>query len=62
MCILVAKLNKDGKPHHAKLRIIILGNFEDRYYSKLWRYTPVLAYSLLHLIVAKAVSDHRILQ
>ena len=29
MCVLVVKLDKDGKPPRAKSRIVVLGNFED---------------------------------
>ena len=34
MGVLVVKPNKDSKPNRAKSRIVVLGNFEDRYYSK----------------------------
>ena len=44
MCVLVVKPDKDGKPHRAKSRIVVLGNHEDRYYSKSDRYAPVLKY------------------
>jgi hypothetical protein len=42
MCVLVIKPDKDGKPHRAKSRIVVLGNHEDRYFSKSQRYAPVL--------------------
>ena len=62
MCVLVVKSDKDGNPIRAKSRIVVLGNFEDRYYTKSQRYAPVLKYSSLRLLCSKAVSDKRILQ
>ena len=62
MCVLVIKSDKDGNPVRAKSRIVVLGNFEDRYYTKSQRYAPVLKYSSLRLLCSKAVSDKRILQ
>ena len=57
MDILVVKNDKDGKPLRAKSRIVVLGNFEDRLYQKTQRYFPVLKYSSLRLLTAKAVVD-----
>jgi hypothetical protein len=62
MCVLVIKPDKDGKPHRAKSRIVVLGNHEDRYFSKSQRYAPVLKYSSLRLLCSKAVEHKRILQ
>lgn len=62
MCVLVVKPDKDGNPIRAKSRIVVLGNFEDRYYTKSQRYAPVLKYSSLRLLCSKAVGDKRILQ
>ena len=62
MCVLVVKPDKNGNPHRAKSRIVVLGNFEDRIYSKSDRYAPVLKYSSLRLLTAKAVGDRRVLQ
>ena len=62
MCVLVVKLDKDGKPSRTKSRIVVLGNFEDRYYEKNQKYTPVLRHSALRLLVSKAIEDKRILQ
>ena len=39
-----------------------MGNFEDRLYQKSQRYAPVLKYSSLRLLTAKAVGDKRIIQ
>eukprot|EP00956_Cyclotella_meneghiniana_P012602 scaffold17913_cov36-Cyclotella_meneghiniana.AAC.1 len=62
MCVLVIKPDKDGNPVRAKSRIVVLGNFEDRYYTKSQRYAPVLKYSSLRLLCSKAVGDKCILQ
>jgi hypothetical protein len=62
MCVIVVKYDKYGKPHRAKCRIVALGNFEDRYYSKSKRYAPVLKYSSLRLITSMAVADREVLQ
>jgi len=62
MCVLVVKSNKDGSPHRAKSRIVVLGNHEERYFSKSDRYAPVLQYSSLRLLVSKAIGDKRVLQ
>ena len=62
MCVLAVKPDKDGNPNRAKSRIIVLGNFEDRYYSKSQRYAPVIKYSSLRLMTYMAVGDKRVLQ
>eukprot|EP00956_Cyclotella_meneghiniana_P005594 scaffold7180_cov50-Cyclotella_meneghiniana.AAC.3 len=62
MCVLVIKPDKNGNPVRAKSRIVVLGNFEDRYYTKSQRYAPVLKYSSLRLLCSKAVGDKCILQ
>eukprot|EP00804_Cyclotella_cryptica_P008738 CCRYP_018465-RC/>CCRYP_018465-RC protein AED:0.27 eAED:0.26 QI:0/-1/0/1/-1/0/1/0/969 len=62
MCVLVIKPDKDGNPVRAKSRIVVLGNFEDRYYTKSQRYAPVLKYSSLRLLCSKAVGDKCILK
>ena len=62
MCVLVIKHNKDGNPVHAKSRIVVLGNFEDRVYDKSQQYAPVLKYSSFHLLIAKTVRSKRVLQ
>ena len=62
MCVLVVKPDKNGNPHRAKSRIVVLGNHEDRIYSKSQRYAPVLKYSSLRLLTSKAVGDKRVLQ
>ena len=62
MCVLVVKNDKYGKPLFAKSRILVLGDFKDRLYQKYQCYAPVLKYSSLRLLTAKAVGDKRILQ
>eukprot|EP00804_Cyclotella_cryptica_P002399 CCRYP_004096-RA/>CCRYP_004096-RA protein AED:0.22 eAED:0.22 QI:0/0/0/1/0/0/3/0/917 len=62
MCVLVIKPDKDGYPVRAKSRIVVLGNFEDHYYSKSQRYAPVLKYSSLCLLCSKAVGEKCILK
>ena len=62
MCVLTIKPDRDGKPHRAKSRIVVLGNHEDRYFEKSKRYAPVLKYSSLRLLTAKAVGEKRVLQ
>lgn len=44
MRVLTVKPDRDGKPHRAKSRIVVLGNHEDRLFSKSKRYAPVLQY------------------
>ena len=62
MCVLVIKSDKNEDPVRAKSRIFVLGNFEDRYYTKSQRYAPVLKYSSLCLLCSQAVYDRCILQ
>jgi hypothetical protein len=62
MCALVVKPDKEGNPLRAKSREVVLGNFEDCYYTKSQHYMPVLKYSSLHLLCSKAIGDKRILQ
>ena len=56
------KNDKDGKPLRAKFLIVVLGDFEDFLYQKSQHYAPVLKYSSLRLLTAKAVGDKQILQ
>jgi hypothetical protein len=62
MCVLVIKPDKDRKPHRAKSRIVVLGNHEDRYYTKSQRYASVLKYTSVRLLCSKAVEAKRVLQ
>ena len=62
MCVFSVKPDKDGNPHRAKSRIVVLDNFEDRIYSKADKYVSVLKYSYLCLLTAQACASKRILQ
>ena len=62
MCVLVLKSDKHGNPSRAKSRIVVLGNYEDRYYTKSQKYAPVLTYTSLRLLCSKAVENKRVLQ
>ena len=62
MCVLLVKNDKDGHPQRAKSRIVVLGNHEDRCWSKAARYAPVLKYSSLRLLTARACSQRRVFQ
>ena len=61
MFVLVVKNDKDGKALCAKSRIVVMGNFEDHLYQKSQHYAPVIKYSSLRLLIAKAVVYKRIL-
>ena len=62
MCVLVVKNDNASKPLWSKSRIVFLGNFKDRLYQKSQQYTPVLKYSSLRFITAKAVRKKCILK
>ena len=62
MFILVVKNYKDSKPLRSKSRIVVLGKFDELLYQKSQRYAPVIRYSSLRLLTAKAVWEKRILQ
>jgi hypothetical protein len=55
MCVLSIKKDKMLNPLCAKSRIVILGNLEDRVWSKPEKYAPVLWPDTLHLLVSMAV-------
>ena len=42
MCVLTIKPDKMLRPHRAKARIVVLGNHEDRIWTKSDKYAPVL--------------------
>ena len=42
MCILTIKPDEKMNPHHARSRIVVLGNHKDRIWSKSEKYSPVL--------------------
>ena len=50
------------RPHHAKARIVILGNHKDRIWTKSEKYAPVLHPDTLRLIVSFAIQQQRTLK
>ncbi len=58
MCVLSIRKNKMLNPLRAKSRIIVLGNHEDRVWTKSEKYAPVLCPDTLHLMVSMAVERH----
>ena len=62
MCVMTIKPDKMRNPHRAKARIVVLGNHEDRNWSKKDKYAPVLQPDTMRLIVSMAIERHRTLQ
>jgi hypothetical protein len=62
MCILTIKPDKMMNPHRAKSCIVILGNCEERIWSKSDKYAPVLRPDTMRLIVSMAVEQQHTLQ
>jgi hypothetical protein len=61
MCILTIKY-KNGYPHRAKSRIVVLGNREQHLWSRSDRYSPTLTQTQLHTLIALAVQNKRVLR
>jgi len=59
MCVLRIKKDKNLLPLQAKFHILVLGNHEDRVWSKSNCFDPVLRGDSLHLLVSLAVEKHR---
>ncbi len=55
MCILSIKKDEMLNPLRAKSRIVVLGNHEDRVWSKPEKYAPVLWPNTLRLLVSMAI-------
>ena len=55
MCVLTIKKEEQLMPHQAKLRVVILGNQEDRDWSKSDRFAPVLRFDSLQFLVSLTV-------
>ena len=55
MCMLTIKPDKLLRPHRAKAHIVVLGNHEDRIWTKSEKYAPVPRPNTLQLIVSLAV-------
>jgi len=59
MCVLTIKKDENLLPLRAKSRIVVLGNHEDRVWSKSERYAPVLRGDSLRFLVSLAVEKRR---
>ena len=62
MCVLTVKRDESMMPVRAKSRIVVLGNHEDRQWSKPERFAPVLRGDSLRFLVSMAVDAHRVLK
>jgi hypothetical protein len=62
MCLLTIKPDEMLRPHRAKSRIVVLGNHEDRIWTKSEKYAPVLRPDTLRLIVSMAIQKRRTLK
>jgi hypothetical protein len=58
MCALIVKCDENLNPLRAKSWIVILGNHEDRVWSKCNRFAPVLLSNSLWFLVSMAVKKH----
>ena len=56
MCILTIKKDEQLRPLRAKSRIVVLGNHEDRVWSKSDKYAPVLCQDSLRFLTSMAVN------
>ena len=57
MNLFTVKKDKEGNPIRAKSRIVVLGNHEQRTWTREDRYAPVLSSSAARLLVSMAVDD-----
>jgi hypothetical protein len=55
MCVLTIKLDENLLPHHAKSRIVVLGNHADRVWSKSDKFVPVIQGDSLRFLISMAV-------
>jgi hypothetical protein len=62
MCVLSIKKDEMLNPLHAKSRIVVLRNHEDRIWAKSDKYAPVLCSNTMQLIVSLAVEHCRTLK
>jgi hypothetical protein len=62
MCVLTIKPDEMLRPHRAKLRIVVLGNHEERIWTKSEKYAPILCPDTLRLIVSMTVQRRRTLK
>lgn len=61
MCLLTIKY-KDGYPHRVKSRIVVLGNREQRQWTKSQRYSPTLTQTQLRCLVALTIQNKCVLR
>ena len=62
MCVLTVKKDTNLLPARAQLQIVVLGNHEDRVWSKSEKYAPVLRSDSLRFLVSMAVEHRRVLK
>jgi hypothetical protein len=62
MCVLTIKKDENLLPLRAKSRIVVLGNHEDRAWSKSDKFAPVLRSDSLRYLVSLAVEKRRTLK
>jgi hypothetical protein len=62
MCVLTIKKDENLCPLRAKSRIVLLGNHEDRLWSKSDRFAPVLRQDSLRFLTSMAVQKRRVLR
>ena len=62
MCVLSIKKDEMFNPLRAKSRIVVLGNHEDRVWTKPEKYAPVLRPDSMRLLVSLAVENRRTLK
>jgi hypothetical protein len=62
MCVLSIKKDENLNPLRAKSRIVVLGNHEERVWTKPEKYAPVLRPDSMRLLVSLAVERHRTLK
>jgi hypothetical protein len=59
MCVLTIKKDKNLRPLHAKSRIVVLGNHEERVWKKREKISPVLCQDSLRFLTSMAVASLR---
>jgi hypothetical protein len=62
MCVLTVKTDENNRPVRAKSCIVVLGNLEDREWTRPECYAPVLRQDSLQLLVSLAAQKRRVLK
>mmetsp|Transcript_44336 Transcript_44336/g.94374 ORF Transcript_44336/g.94374 Transcript_44336/m.94374 type:complete len:151 (-) Transcript_44336:89-541(-) len=62
MCVLTIKKDENMMPLRAKSRIVVLGNHEDRVWSKSERFAPVLRQDSLRFLASLVIENRRTLR